>query len=198
MGKVIANITTSIDGYVAGPDDGPDQGLGKGGERLHYWVFGGPWTYDNFPDTEMTGEDKAYFDEIMARTGAVIAGRASYDGGGGWGGTSPWGVPCFVVTHRTDDEPEEPSFTFVDGFQAALEQARAAAGDRDVLIMGGADLIRQGLAAGVVEELGISVSPLILGAGKGLFDGFDRDVELATVSVRQSPFATHVWYAVSR
>lgn len=199
MGKVIASITTSVDGYVAGPDDGPGRGLGVGGERLHHWVFGGPWTYEHDnPEATMSGADKEYFDQVNARTGAVVAGRSTYDAAEAWGGSNPWPTPFFIVTHRTEDEPEGAGFAFVEGLGVALDRARAAAGGKDVLVMGGADVIRQALAAGVVEELGISVAPVVMGGGKGLFDRFDRDVELTPVSVHQSAFATHVWYSVNR
>jgi len=93
MTKVIAGITTSIDGYVTGPNDGPDKGLGEGGERLHYWVFGGPWTYAGGTGGEMGGEDKAFFDPLMARIGAVVGGRSTYEAADHWGGANPWPVP---------------------------------------------------------------------------------------------------------
>lgn len=196
MGKVIANITTSLDGYVTGPDDGPGCGLGVGGERLHYWVFGEPWSYDKFPEgAEMNGEDKAYFDAVNARTGAVVAGRATYDAADAWGGSNPWPVPFAILTHRAD---LGKTFHAAADLDAALAWAKEQAGDKDVLVMGGADVIRQALAAGVVEELGVSTAPVVLGAGKALFDGFDRDVELVPQTVHQSPYATHVWYAVKR
>jgi dihydrofolate reductase len=196
MGKVIANITTSLDGYVAGPDDGPGCGLGVGGERLHHWVFGEPWSYDDFPEGgEMKGADKAYFDAVNARTGAVIAGRATYDAADAWGGSNPWPVPFAILTHRTG---LGETFHAVADLDAALAWAKEQAGDKDVLIMGGADVIRQALAAGVVEELGVSTAPVVLGAGKALFDGFQRDVELEPQTVHHSPYATHVWYAVKR
>jgi len=198
MSKVIANITTSVDGYVTGPDDGPGCGLGVGGERLHHWVFGGPWTYDDMPDTEMSGQDKVYFDEVNERTGAVIAGRGTYEAAEAWGGTNPWPRPFFIVTHRTDEEREGAGFTFVRDLETAVALATAAAEGKDVLIMGGAEVIRQALAADLVEEIGISVAPVVLGAGKGLFDGFEKSVDLRPVSVHQSEFATHVWYAVNR
>jgi dihydrofolate reductase len=200
MNKVIASITQSVDGYITGPDDGPGLGLGRGGERLHYWVFGGPWTYDDERDLgEMTGEDKAYFDGLVAGLGAAICGRGMYDAAGAWGGTNPFDGPLFVVTHRTDDAPDPASgFTFVPGFDEALARAREAAGDRDVAIGGGADLIRQALDAGVVDELSISTAPVVLGAGKRLFEGFGKDLDLEILDVHPSPFATHVTYAVRR
>src|SRR5919199_994258 len=105
MTKVLAGITMSVDGYVAGPDDGPGQGLGEGGERLHYWVFGGPWTYGNEPESEPTGEDAAWLEAAMSRVGAVVAGRWTYEAANHWGEQNPWGVPFFIVTHRPDDQP---------------------------------------------------------------------------------------------
>jgi dihydrofolate reductase len=200
MNKVIASITTSLDGYVTGPDDGPGLGLGRGGERLHYWVFGGPWTYDDERDLgEMTGEDKAYFDGLVADVGAAICGRGMYDAAGAWGGTNPFDGRLFVVTHRTEDAPDPASgFTFVPGLDEALRQARAQAGDRDVAIGGGADLMRQALGAGVVDELSVSTAPVVLGAGKRLFEGFEEDLDLDILDVNPSPYATHVTYAVRR
>ena len=199
MGKVIASITTSVDGYVTGPDDGPEYGLGKGGERLHNWVMGGPWTYDGDHDFAMQGADKEFYDEIVATIGAGIVGRGMYDASGAWGGTNPFPGPLFVLTHRTEDQPPaEAGFTFVSNLDDALAQAVAAAGDGDVSIGGGADVIRQALAAGRVDELVISTAPVILGAGKRLFDGFDHDIDLAVHKVFSSPFATHVRYTVEK
>ena len=197
---ILANITTSVDGYVTGPDDGPGCGLGVGGERLHYWVFGGPWTYDNErPDTAMSGADKEFFESLVATMGAGLCGRGMYDAAGAWGGTNPFGGTLYVVTHRLDDAPDPASgFVFVGSFDEALERATADADGKDVGIAGGADVIRQGLAAGVVDQLGVSVAPVILGAGKRLFDGFTRDVDLAINRVHTSPWATHIVYDVVR
>src|SRR5919204_6001341 len=102
MAKVTANITTSVDGYFVGPNDGPGCGLGEGGERLHYWVFGGPWSYEEEPRGEATGADKEYIDEAFGRAGAVIGGRNTYEAAEHWGDENPWGVPFFIVTHRPD------------------------------------------------------------------------------------------------
>ncbi len=164
MGKVIAGITMSVDGNVAGPRDGPGFGLGEGGERLHHWVFGGPWTYESRP------------------TGSPDAQAA------------PWAVPLFIVTHRPQEQPPGDAFRFVDGLDLAIGQAQGAAGSRDVHVMGGADIIRQALAAGVVDELSIIVAPVVLGAGKRLFDGFDQRIGLEHLGVRQSGLATFIDY----
>ena len=192
MGKVVAAITTSVDGYVAGPDAGPGQGLGVGGERLHYWVFGGPWSYGAEPSGEATGEDAEWLQEAMAGLGAVVGGRWTYEAAEHWGDENPWGLPFFIVTHRTEEQPEGDAFVFVDGVEEAVAQAKAAAGDKDVSVMGGAETIRQALEAGLVNQLTIIVAPVILGAGKRLFEGFTKDVELEHLGVRQSRYATFI------
>ena len=165
MTKVLAGITTSVDGYVAGPDDGPGKGLGEGGERLHYWVFGGPWTYE---------------------------------AAGHWGDENPWGLPFFIVTHRPEEEPEGGDFTFVSGVDEAVARAVEAARGKDVEVMGGADVIRQALEAGLVDELTIIVAPVVLGGGKRLFEGFSNSLELEHLGVRQSQYATFIDYRVKR
>ena len=200
--SVIATMTTSVDGYITGPDDGPEYGLGKGGERLHNWVMGGPWTYegehDPDPDT-MDPADKEYFDEIVAGMGASVCGRGMYEAAGAWGGANPFDGTLFVVTHRTEDAPDPSTgFVFVDDLDTAMQRASDSAAGRDVGISGGADLIRQTLAAGYVDELAISTAPVILGAGKRLFDGFGQDVDLEIRRVYTSPYATHVRYAIRR
>ncbi len=198
MTKVLAGITTSVDGYVAGPDDGPGKGLGDGGERLHYWVFGGPWTYDAEPTGEATGEDAAWLKDAMSGLGAVVAGRWTYEAAGHWGDENPWGFPVFIVTHRPEEEPEGGAFTFVSGVEEAVAKAVEAAGDKHVHVMGGADVIRQALEAGLVDELTIIVAPVVLGGGKRLFEDFSTPLELEHLGVRQSQYATFVDYRVKR
>ena len=105
---------------MAGPDDGPGKGLGEGGERLHYWVFGGPWTYEEEPRGEATGEDAAFLQEGMSRAGAVVGGRFTYEAARHWGDENPFGVPMFIVTHRPEEEPDTGEFTFVDGVEDAV------------------------------------------------------------------------------
>ena len=199
MSKVIASITTSVDGYVTGPDDGPEFGLGRGGERLHYWVMGGPWTYEGGHDFAMHGPDKDFYDEFVSTVSSGVVGRGMYDAAGAWGGTNPFPGPLFVLTHRTADQPPpEAGFRFVADLETALDQATEVAGDGDVAIGGGADVIRQALAARRVDELVISTAPVILGQGKRLFEGFDRDVELEVLKVYSSAYATHVRYRVTK
>jgi dihydrofolate reductase len=198
MAKVIASITISVDGYVAGPDDGPRKGLGEGGERLHYWVFGGPWIYADGPKGEPSGEAVEYIVRAMARTGAIVIGRWMYEAAGHWGEKNPWDMPVFVVTHRPEEEPDTGEFTFVGGFDEAIERAREVAGDKDVAIGGGADVIRQGLDAGLIDELAIFVAPVVLGGGKALFDGFTKSLDLEQVDARQTEWVTLIEYRVQR
>lgn len=199
MGKVIASITTSVDGYVTGPDDGPGYGLGRGGERLHYWVMGGPWTYDGGHAFAMHGPDKEFYDDLVSTVASGVVGRGMYDAAGGWGGSNPFSWPLFVVTHRTADQPAaESGFRFVADLDEALARAAEAAGNGDIAVGGGAGVIRQTLAAGRADELVISTAPVILGAGRRLFDGFDRDVDLEVTTVYSSPYATHVRYKVTK
>jgi dihydrofolate reductase len=198
MAKVVAAITTSVDGYITGPGDGPGKGLGEGGERLHYWVFGGPWTYADGPKGDASGEDAAWLEQAIASVGAVVGGRWTYEAAGHWGDENPWGLPFFIVTHRPEEEPAGGAFTFVSDVDAAVERALAAADGKDVSIMGGAEIIRQALEADLVDELTLIVAPLVLGGGKRLFEGFSRSLELEHLGVRQSPFATFIDYRVKR
>ena len=161
--------------------------------------MGGPWTYEGEHAFDMSDADKAFYEPLVANLGGGIVGRGMYDAAGAWGGTNPFPGPLFVLTHRTEDQPApEAGFTFVSGLDDALAPARAAAASGDVSIGGGAELIREALAAGQVDELVISTAPVILGAGKRLFDGFDLDVDLEVGKVYSSPYATHVRYAVAK
>jgi dihydrofolate reductase len=124
MTKVLAGITTSVDGYIAGPGDGPGKGLGEGGERLHHWVFGGPWTYESGPTGDPAGEDAAWLEQAMQGIGAVVSGRWTYEAAGHWGDENPWGLPLFIVTHRPEEQPAGDAFVFVDGVAEAVARAR--------------------------------------------------------------------------
>ena len=198
MAKIVAAITTSVDGYITGPDDGPGKGLGEGGERLHYWVFGGPWTYANEPEGEPEGEDAEYLNEMTTRLGAVVVGRNMYEAAEHWGDKNPFRGPVFVVTHRPEEEPDTGEFTFVGDFEEAIDRATKAAGDKAVNIGGGGDVIRQGLNSGIVDELHIIVAPVILGGGKHLFEDFTKSLDLENRGVRQSKWATFMEFAVKR
>lgn len=198
MSKVIVAITTSIDGYVAGPDDGPGVGLGVGGERLHYWLFGGPWTYEGGGGGEMETEDKIWLDSLMSQVGAVIGGRDTYEAGGHWGDVNPFDVPLFIVTHRPEEQPPGDEFLFVAGVEEAIARATDAADGKNVYVMGGAAVFRQALSLDLVDELTMIIAPVVLGGGKRLFDGFANTVDLEQLGVRQSEHATFVEYRIVR
>lgn len=199
MTKVLAGITISLDGYFTGPNDGPGAGLGEGGERLHYWVFGGPWEYGGERGAP-ADVDTAYLGGVFSSGGAMICGRTMYDVVGGWGEEPGFGMPVFVVTHRAAERvvKGDTSFEFVTGgIEDALGQARAAAGERNVIVMGGGELLRQFLAAGFVDQLTLTIAPVLLGGGKRLFDGIARtDVGFERTAVIESPHATHLRFDV--
>jgi dihydrofolate reductase len=196
VAKALAGITMSIDGYITGPNDGPGKGLGDDGERLHYWVFGGPWRYSDEKRGDPTGEDAAWLEKVSSRIGAVVGGRGTYEAARHWGDKNPWGLPFFIVTHHPEEEPPGGEFTFVADIAAAIDRALQAADGKDIHVMGGAQTIRQALAAGLIDELTIILAPIVMGAGKRLFDGFSRPLDLEHLGVRQSPFATFIDYRV--
>ena len=200
MPKVLAGITMSLDGYITGPDDRPGAGLGEGGERLHYWVFGGPWSYGRPRDREAAPADREYMEDVFGSGGAWLVGRTMHDVVDGWGDDPGFGVPVFVVTHRPHETVVKGNTTFdfvTDGIDAALARASRAAGTKNVILMGGADLLRQYLDAGVVDALTLTVAPVLLGRGKRLFDGMSRtDISFERKAVIESPFATHIRYRV--
>jgi dihydrofolate reductase len=165
---------------------------------LHYWVFGGPWSYDSPPRGDATGVDKDWLEEVLGANGAVVTGRTTYEAAGHWGDKNPWGIPTFVVTHRPEDQPPGDEFVFVAGVDEAVALAKAAAGGKQVHVMGGAQVIRQALAHGLVDELSIVIAPFVLGGGKRLFDGFSDSIELEHLGVRQSPLATFIDYRVKK
>ena len=186
MGNVVMDMSMSLDGYIAAPDDTPEQGLGVDGMRLHNWAFDDPSVFDEV------------YGNLIEETGAVIMGRRSYDNSiEAWGGKGPLGeVPCFVVTHRPVTGAD-PLFTFVtDGIEAALAQARAAAGEKDVTIGGGAKAINQYLSAGLVDELELHIAPVVLGGGARLFDGVGPDLRLEQLRAVDAPGVTHLKYRV--
>ena len=197
MTKVVAEITMSLDGYVTGPDAGPKAGLGVGGEPLHTWVM------------EPDGVDSEALDRSMERSGAVIMGRNLFDvidGPDGWSDDMGYGAghagapPFFVVTHKAPESVRLGGldFTFVtEGVRGAIEQARAAAGAKDVVVMGGGDVINQSVNEGLIDELIIHLSPIILGGGTPLFDRSSRR-EFEQRSVRASKNATHLVYEVRK
>ena len=203
MGEVRFDITMSLDGFIAGPNDGPDQGLGEGGEQLHQWVYDlTSWRQPHGLAGGETNQDSKILEQAIEATGAVIVGRRMFDNAKGWGEEPPFHVPVFVVTHeaREDLVKSDTTFTFVsDGIESALAQARAAAGNKDVSIGGGADIAQQYLKAGLVDEIQIHVAPLLLGGGIRLFDQLgDAQIKLEKTRVIDSPSVTHLRFSVVR
>ena len=200
MSKVLAGITMSMDGFVTGPNDRLGAGLGDGGERLHYWVFGGPWTYDEEARGSASEIDQEYLNETFSSGGAWLVGRTMHDVVDGWGDDPGFGVPVYVVTHRPHETVVKGDTTFefvTGGIREALDRANVAAGEKNVIVMGGADVLRQFLAAGLVDELTLTIAPVLLGAGKRLFDGFSRtDLVFERTAVVESPFASHLRFRV--
>jgi dihydrofolate reductase len=214
MSKVRADITMSLDGYVAGPDANLEQPLGAGGEELHEWaVASQSWRETHGHEGGERNADSDLIAEGVAATGAVVMGRRMFSGGSGpwepdprargwWGDDPPFHAPVFVVTHHEREPlPMEGGTTFhfvTDGIESAIEQARAAAGEKDVLVAGGGTVIQQAIAAGLVDELEVHVSPRFLGGGAPLFDGMPADVGLEIARVVDSPTVTHLRYRVVR
>jgi dihydrofolate reductase len=212
MGKLTFDISMSLDGFVAGPNQSPEHPLGEGGEALHEWGTGlrtwrerhGLEGGEDNPDAEVVGES-------MDAAGAVIMGRGMFGGGPGpwdeawegwWGDDPPFHMPVFVLTHHERKPLEKEggtTFTFVtDGIESALEQARAAAGDKDVMIAGGGHVVQQYLRAGLVDEFQVHVAPVFLGGGVPLFDGMAAGLELVPTRVIGSDAVTHIRYRVPK
>ena len=194
MGKVVLDMTISLDGYIAAPNVDIEQPMGDGGMRLHKWLFGDGTVSATRADNEVA-------DEMFVSTGAFIMGRRTFDvGEGPWGEDGAFGMPCFVLTNREKTKVVKgpTKFTFVtDGIDSTLRQAKAAAGDKDVVVMGGASIAQQYLKAGLVDEMRIHVAPVLLCAGTRLFDNIGAEqVKLERTRVIESPFATHLKFNV--
>jgi dihydrofolate reductase len=187
MGNVVIDMSMSLDGYIAAPNDIPGQGLGEDGMRLHNWAFDDPSVFEEV------------FGDLTQNTGAVIMGRRSYDNSiEEWGATGPLGeVPCFVVTHRPLEDAS-PIFTIVtDGIESALAKAQEAAGAKVIGVMG-ANLDQQFLPAGLVDEIRIHLVDVLLGGGRRLFDQLPQRVELERTGLSQTGGVTHLEYRVVR
>ena len=215
MGKVVAEISVSLDGFVAGPNPSLEEPLGEGGELLHEWITRlaafrrahGMEGGDEGPESELV-------EESLPASGAVVMGRKMFSGGEGswdgdpnprgwWGDDPPFHIPVFVVTHHARGPvPMEGGTTFnfvTEGVEAAVEQALDAAGEKQVHVSGGGNVVQQALSAGLVDELRLHVAPVLLGGGTRLFDDpRNRGVELERTRVLEGPKATHLWYRVVR
>jgi dihydrofolate reductase len=190
MGRVTANMSMSLDGFIAGPNISAKNPLGDGGERLHEWMFPPKGNYQEVAA------------EMFKNVGAVIMGREMFDlGEEPWGDNPPFHMPVFVLTHGPrENVVKEGGTTFIfvtDGIESALRQAKAIAGDRDVLVAGGANTDQQYLKAGLLDEIQIHLIPVLLGDGRRLFDQLDtKQFELETTRVVDAPDVTHLQFRV--
>ena len=211
MSSVTCQISISLDGFVAGPNQSLENPIGEGGMRLHQWLFDtASWREQQGLEGGTRSADSEIVETLVHDVGAYIMGRKMFGGGDGawdetwkgwWGDEPPYHVPVFVLTHY----PRKPlsmrggtTFTFAtEGIESALEHARSAAGDKDVMIAGGARAIQQYLAAGLLDELYLHIVPVVLGAGERLLENIG-DPTLQPVKVVASPAVTHVKYRIER
>ena len=211
---VTVDITMSLDGFVAAPNASLENPLGEGGMRLHEWAFAAQsWREQHGLEGGEANQDSEILEEATAATGAVIMGRKMFSGGEGpweedpnadgwWGDDPPFHVPVFVLTHHArEPKPMEggTTFTFVtEGIEPALEQARGVAGEKNVAIAGGANVVQQYLKAGLLDELQIHVAPLLLGGGVRLFENHvgAQQPETQSAGVTHSPAVTHLRYRI--
>jgi dihydrofolate reductase len=212
LSRLRFRISMSLDGFVAGPNQGVNDPLGVGGMRLHEWVFPlKPWRAMHGLDGGEVNESTRVVEESLANIGATVMGRNMFGGhpgpwddkkpwNGWWGINPPFHHPVFVLTHHARERLElegGTTFTFVtDGIEAALEQARRASGGKDVSLGGGAKAAQQYLAAGLVDEMEINLVPTLLGSGERLFDGIGDDLHgLELVRTVAAPKVTHLKFA---
>ena len=204
MGKVSVGLTMSLDGFIAGPNDGPERPLGEGGERLFEWYSSGDTEYE-MPGTDMvfriSPQSAELLREVERTMGAFVTGRRTFDIANGWGGRPPLGVPTFVVTHTIPEEwvGEGSPFTFVtDGVGSAVGQAKRAAGDGGVAV-GAASIAQQCIEAGLLEEIHVNLVPVLLGGGVRLFEHLGTaPIQLESPRVVEAPGVTHLTFRVAK
>ena len=199
MPATVLYMSTSLDGFITGPNEGPDNGLGDGGHRLHEWAMSGG-DVDLESLRRSGGVNGKVVDEFMS-TGATVAGRRTFEWAGGWGGDHHDGAPIFIYSRQEPgiDISGWPLVTYVDSVESAMSQAKEAAGNRNVLVHGAA-VAQLALAAGVLDELELHVIPVLFGQGRRLFDGMDPDqIELERTRILEGEGGvTHMHYVVRR
>jgi dihydrofolate reductase len=199
MGNVVVGLTVSLDGFIAGANDGPERPLGDGGDRLFAWMAAGG--DGNRVDEFLAPPDasKVVVDEWKTECGAIVSGRRTFDSAGGWEHGHPIDVPIFVVTHEPPTQGEwTPRVTFVtDGVERAVQLAQDVGGDRKVSVCA-SDVAQQLLRAGKLDEIQVSVVPYLLGAGVRLFEQLPEPIELEQVRVIESDGVTHIDYRVRK
>jgi dihydrofolate reductase len=204
MGQVIFENSMSLDGFVAGPNDGPDNPLGDGGERLFQWYNSGDTEFP-LPGTDMVFQISRASAELLREEwgtlGAMVAGRRMFDIAHAWGGNPPGGGPCLIVTHTPPQEWVKPGspFTFVtDGVESAIEKARQVAGDKDVGVSS-ASIAQQCIKAGLLDEIRIDLAPVLLGGGVRLFERLGATpIDLDSIKVVEALDVTHLRFRVVR
>jgi len=201
MGKVVFNITMSLDGFVAGPNDSPENGLGDGGQVLFKWYFSGDTEVkisEGTPVLKVSKKSAKFLKESFRSYGAGVWGRRTFDIAGAWGGHPP-GTPSFIVTHTVPPEwvYEGSPFTFVtDGVESAIRQARKAAGEKNVVLCT-ASILQQALRAKLVDEIYVDMAPVLLGDGVRLFDQLGTGpIELENIHTIVAPGVTHLGFRV--
>ncbi len=204
MGKVTSGLTMSLDGFIAGPNDGPEHPLGENGMRLFDWYESGDTEYV-VPSGGMTFKVSPQSAEMLlgvfSSVGAIVTGRRTFDITNGWGGRHPLDVPIVVLTHTVPEgwDYEGSPFTFVtDGVESAVRKARELAGVKDVAV-GAASLVQQCLRAGLLDEVHVDVVPVLLGGGVRLFDNLGPEhIELERTETIEAPDVTHMTFRVVR
>ncbi|HVD44377.1 MAG TPA: dihydrofolate reductase family protein [Rubrobacter sp.] len=202
MGKVTSGLTMSLDGFIAGPNDGPENPLGENGMRLFDWYESGDTDYV-VPSGGMTFKVSSQSAEMLrgvfSSIGAIVTGRRTFDITNGWGGRHPLDVPIVVLTHTVPDgwAYEGSPFTFVtDGVESAVERAREVAGEKDVAV-GAASLVQQCLKAGLLDEVHVDIVPVLLGGGVRMFDNLGPEhIELERTQIIEAPDVTHMTFRV--
>ena len=202
MGKVILNISVSLDGFVAGPNDSPENPLGDGGGALFAWYNSGDTPYQmagNVPPFKVSKVSAEYLRKATETMGAMVAGRRMFDIAGAWNGHPPGEGPCFIVTHHPPQEwvRDGSPFVFVtDGVESAVRQAKVAAGGKDVAVAS-ANIAQQCLKAGLVDEIHLDLTPVLLGGGVRLFDHLGvTPIQLEKLHVDDAPDVTHIGFKI--
>jgi dihydrofolate reductase len=198
MSSTVLYMSMSLDGFIAGPNEGPDNGLGDGGERLHEWVFSGAPAGESGVPGRPPSVNGEIYDEFMS-TGAVVAGRGTVEPAGYWNGDHHDGVPIFILSRHPSEAEQArwPLVTYVDDVTTAMARAKEAAGEKDVLVHG-AGVAQLALAAGVLDEIQIHLVPVLFGQGRRLFDHLGSgQIELEPIRVVEGAGVTHLRYRVS-
>jgi dihydrofolate reductase len=200
VSATVLYMSMSLDGFIAGPNETPDNGLGDGGHRLHEWALEDESRgTSGVPGRTTSGVNGQVFAEAMA-TGAIVAGRGTFEPAGGWGGDHHDGVPIWVLSRREPgiDVGQWPLVTYVNDVRTAMSEAKRAAGDKNVLVHGAATA-QLALAAGVLDELEIHLIPVLLGQGRRLFDNLSPEhIELERTRILEGDGVTHMHYRVQR